>query len=734
MNHINQYQKLFKQGKATEPMPHLFLISDEFAELKSEQPEFMKELVSTARIGRSLGIHLILATQKPSGVVDDQIWSNSKFKLALKVQNASDSNEILKTPDAAEITLPGRSYLQVGNNEIYELFQSAWSGADYVPDKESTDNIDTTIYAINDLGQYDILTEDLSGLDKKDDLTKLPSELDAVIDHIHEYTEAAGIEALPRPWLPPLPEQIFAEDLHPVNFEEAWKEPKKPLQATIGLLDQPELQAQVPLTLDLTKDGHVAVFSSPGFGKSTFLQSLVMDLARQHNPEQLHVYLLDFGTNGLLPLIDLPHVADTIMVDEVEKARKFAKIIIREIKARKKMLSEYRVANIEQYSKASQKNVANILVCLDNYDALREAGFGDEFDKTMIQMAREGAALGIYLVTSASKQSSIRMQVLSSIKTQVALYLIDKSEVTSIVGRTDLILEELYGRGMVKVGSQAIFQASLPTRGDDIVDQIKNMTKELALMKSKWNGELPESIPIMPEILHIEDFVNRKTTKESIENQILPLGLEYENIESIGLDFKMKQNLLIVSDSNIKINLVQKSIVKSTKAVSSSYQLLILDKVSQPLKEIAGLADGYVSEIEEHEKFDSMMEEEFKTRKDLVNRKMLKEIEGWIILITDLAEFIQHSSITIERMKEFIENGPSLNIFFIVSGMQTSIEYGLNPIEKYVKTAIRTGLVAMKNADQGIFKGNYISNEQPLEKFETYFYIDSTRQKIRLPN
>ncbi|RKC46905.1 hypothetical protein AF862_03107 [Listeria monocytogenes] len=85
-------------------------------------------------------------------------------------------------------------------------------------------------------------------------------------------------------------------------------------------------------------------------------------------------------------------------------------------------------------------------------------------------------------------------------------------------------------------------------------------------------------------------------------------------------------------------------------------------------------------------------------------------------------------------MKEFVENGPNLNIFFIISGMQTSIEYGLNPIEKFVKTTIRTGLVAMKNADQGIFKGNYISNEQPLEKFETYFYVDSTRQKIKLPN
>src|SRR5699024_10670285 len=163
---INQYQKLYKQGEASEPMPHLYLISDEFAELKSEQPDFMQVLVSTARIGRSLGIHLILATQKPSGVVDEQIWSNSKFKLALKVQNQIDSKEVLKTPDAAQITLPGRSYLQVGNNEIYELFQSACSGADYVPDKGDQEMVDTTISAINDLGQYNILTEYLRGLEK----------------------------------------------------------------------------------------------------------------------------------------------------------------------------------------------------------------------------------------------------------------------------------------------------------------------------------------------------------------------------------------------------------------------------------------------------------------------------------------------------------------------------------------------------------------------------------------
>ena len=138
VNNINLYNKLFKAGEADEPLPHLFIISDEFAELKKEQPEFMDELVSVARIGRTLGVHLILATQKPTGVVNDQIWSNSKFKLALKVQNESDSKEIIKTPDAAFITQTGRAYLQVGNNEIYELFQSAWSGAPYSNEVDKT--------------------------------------------------------------------------------------------------------------------------------------------------------------------------------------------------------------------------------------------------------------------------------------------------------------------------------------------------------------------------------------------------------------------------------------------------------------------------------------------------------------------------------------------------------------------------------------------------------------------
>ena len=142
VNNINLYTRLVKNNEASIPIPHLFIIIDEFAELKKEQPEFMRELISVAQVGRSLGVHLILATQKPSGTVDDNIWSNSKFRLCLRVQDRQDSNDMLHKPDAAYITQAGRCYLQVGNDELYEYFQSGWSGAEYDAD---ADGVKTTI-------------------------------------------------------------------------------------------------------------------------------------------------------------------------------------------------------------------------------------------------------------------------------------------------------------------------------------------------------------------------------------------------------------------------------------------------------------------------------------------------------------------------------------------------------------------------------------------------------------
>ncbi|MED0993373.1 type VII secretion protein EssC [Bacillus nitratireducens] len=737
VNHINQYQKLYKQGKAKEAMPHLFLISDEFAELKSEQPEFMKELVSTARIGRSLGIHLILATQKPSGVVDDQIWSNSKFKLALKVQNASDSNEILKTPDAAEITLPGRAYLQVGNNEIYELFQSAWSGADYIENKEDQEQLDTTIYAINELGQYEILSEDLSGLGNKTEITTVPTELDAVIDYIHDYTEENRIEALPRPWLPPLPEKIFLQDLHPVNFKEAWSGEKKPLQATVGLLDQPELQAQTPLTLDISKDGHVAVFSSPGYGKSTFLQTVIMDVARQHSPEHLHVYLIDLGTNGLLPLKGLPHVADTITIDETEKCLKLVERLNQVMKARKRMLSQYDVASLEMYEKASGNKVPNIIVAIDNYDAVKEARFYEEFEMLMMQVVREGASVGIHTLISAGRQSALRIQLYNNIKVQPCLYMIDHSEVSSIVGRSDIKIEEITGRALIKLENPTLFQTALPTTAEDELQQIQLLQQEAHEMDEAWQGELPKAIPMMPEIIDLMTYRNHKQVKQALQLGQTPMGLDFKEVEVVAHDSAVNDHLMIYSvDDSIRKQVVSSIISQTNKDYFESVTLV--DTSEYGLVQYKENVTHYiVAENDVNTHLKQWMETIRERSNELAQaRQEGREIPTFakqLIVIANVEELNRLVYIDDVAAATLIDSSRAVGIYFIFAGHHEYMDRNRDALPMKMRNKLTTAIIAMPLNDQSIFNIKYVSNEPALGKDEVYYYVKGSIIKLKMP-
>lgn len=267
VKHIDAYMELYRSGAATEPMPHLLIIADEFAELKKEQPEFVRALVSAARVGRSLGVNLILATQKPSGVVDDEIWSNTRFRLCLRVADKQDSNEMLKRPDAAYITGTGRGFFQVGNDEIFEEFQSGWSGAPYEPDLPFTDDKNVKVELLNLVGKSGVPKQKKQ---KKSDNVQKETQLDAVVKYAARLAEENQVPPLRQIWLPPLPKKLYLEDLPPV---------KKPqgisLTLPIGLGDSPETQSQYPVSVDFLSDGHLLVCGAAGSGKTTLLQSLL---------------------------------------------------------------------------------------------------------------------------------------------------------------------------------------------------------------------------------------------------------------------------------------------------------------------------------------------------------------------------------------------------------------------------------------------------------------------------
>ena len=723
VNHINQYQKKFKNGEATEPLPHLFLISDEFAELKVNQPDFIKELVSIARVGRSLGVHLILATQKPSGVVDDQIWSNSRFKIALKVADRSDSNEMLHTPDAAEITQTGRAYLQVGNNEVYELFQSAWSGADYQPDKDDMGIEDHTIYLINELGQYEILNEDLSGLEDVDEIKEVPTELDAIVHHIQLLCEEQEIPPVPQPWLPPLKERITLDELEEVQPAVAWAQ-EKPLSVLLGMADIPQAQKQEAVSINLSKDGHILLYGSPGTGKTTFLQTAAMDLARKHSPKALTMYLMDFGTNGLAPLSKLPQVADTMLLDQTEKISKFVRIMEKELNRRKKLLADYGVGTLDLYRQASGQEEPAIVILLDSYEAFKEEAYEAELFKLLVRISREGLSIGVHLLVTAGRQTNLRAQLYSNFKHQLSLPQNEAGEVRAIVGSTPLAMtmEDIKGRALMKREEVDVIQLALPVYGANDTQVLNNLRQEVASLQEAWTGQRPSAIPMVPEELTMEEFLNLPGVQEAIENNQIPIGLELEMVGSINISLSKFKHMAYVSNAEDAFDNITHHLLKTILRMPNVHMMLI--DAFQEYEAYSDQVKTYVGSKKELSDIGNQLIYE-------IERRLEKGISSeWIIFIPNMRALVSESDLNDQQLQFMFENGYRVGMRFIIGTDYTYIGTSIDPIPRYLKTNVQWVIFGMRLMDQTFLdKGMYNRDVAPdLDQI----YLHSRKEVIKL--
>ena len=723
VNHINQYQKKFKNGEATEPLPHLFIISDEFAELKVNQPDFIKKLVSIARVGRSLGVHLILATQKPSGVVDDQIWSNSRFKIALKVADRSDSNEMLHTPDAAEITQTGRAYLQVGNNEVYELFQSAWSGADYQPEKDDMGIEDHTIYLINELGQYEILNEDLSGLEDADEIKEVPTELDAIVHNIHLLCEEQEIPPVPQPWLPPLKERIALEELEEVQPAIAWAQ-EKSLSILLGMADIPQDQKQEAVSINLAKDGHVLLYGSPGTGKTTFLQSAGMDLARKFSPKDLTMYLMDFGTNGLAPLSKLPQVADTMPLDQTEKISKFVRIMEKELNRRKKLLADYGVGTLELYRQASGQEEPAIVILLDSYEAFKEEAYEAELFKLLVRISREGLSIGVHLLMTAGRQSNLRAQLYSNFKHQLSLPQNEASEVRTIVGSTSLAMtmEDIKGRALMKREDVDVIQLALPVSGDNENQVLNNLRQKVASLQEAWTGQRPSAIPMVPEELMVEEFLKLPSVQEAIENGQIPIGLELEMVGSVNISLSKFKHMAYVSNAEDAFDNITHHLLRTILKMPNVHMMLI--DAFQEYESYSNQVKTYVGSKKEVSDIGNQLIYE-------IERRLEKGISSeWIVFIPNMRALVSESDLNVQQLQFMFENGYRVGMRFIIGTDYTYIGTSVDPIPRYLKTNVQWVIFGMRLMDQTFLdKGIYSRDVAP---DPDQVYLHSRKEIIKL--
>ena len=604
------------------------------------------------------------------------------------------------TPDAAEITQTGRAYLQVGNNEVYELFQSAWSGADYQPEKDDMGIEDHTIYLINELGQYEVLNEDLSGLEDADEIKEVPTELDAIVHNIQLMCEEQEIPPVPQPWLPPLKERITLEELEEVQPTVAWE----------------------AVSINLAKDGHVLLYGSPGTGKTTFLQSAGMDLARKFSPKDLTMYLMDFGTNGLAPLSKLPQVADTMLLDQTEKISKFVRIMEKELNRRKKLLSEFGVGTLELYRQASGQEEPAIVILLDSYEAIKEEAYEAELFKLLVRISREGLSIGVHLLMTAGRQTNLRAQLYSNFKHQLSLPQNEASEVRVIVGATPLAMtmEDIKGRALIKREEVDVIQLALPVSGANDTQVLNNLRQAVASLQEAWTGQRPSAIPMVPEELTEKEFYSRASVQTAYEHGLVPLGLDLETVEPVTWNLA-KGNLLYLTDKEELMTALVKHIAKGKQKV-----IVLAPQFSKLNLERLGEEVIYENEIQNIENRLDLLESEIHKR----NQEGLKEHVVTIVLY-NITEIIGNLTPVAQKRLEFIFKQGLLAGYASLVITNQSISRNIEAPLRLAK-GFKQALISMRLNDQTVVPvAKKPLRETMLENQVHYFVCESTYIKIK---
>ena len=556
---IYKYQRLYREGKIEEPISHLFIISDEFAELKSQQPEFMAQLISTARIGRSLGVHLILATQKPSGVVDDQIWSNSKFRVCLKVQEKADSKDMILVPDAAFLKEPGRFYLQVGYNEFFAKGQSAYAGSPYYESDKHKTTVDSSLCFVDGIG------ETYKEINTKKDIADAiykGEELPFILEAINEAALKNDVHVR-QLWLDAIPAVILLDEL---RKKYNYKKENFILNPVIGEYDVPSKQSQYLLTLPLSENGNTLIYGAAGSGKEDTLSTIVYSLMTTYVAQEINLYMIDCGSEALNNFRKSPIVGDVILSSDEEKINNLFKILREELESRKKLFIDYN-ADYYLYCKNSGTTVPNIVVIINNFEAFQEL-YSDYID-SLTQLTRDGEKYGIIFITTVSSTNGMRMKLTQNFKQNIVLQMNDQYDYRNILGGGNRIIPSaISGRGLMKIDDIYEIQIASITDKENVVDTIKNMCD---ILKEKSQA-FAKKIPILPKVVDLDFLSNEKPEVNS-----LPIGVFTESLNIAKFNFMSDDITMITSEDETLLTNFSASIIKYVNSMNKDLRLVVFN-------------------------------------------------------------------------------------------------------------------------------------------------------------
>jgi S-DNA-T family DNA segregation ATPase FtsK/SpoIIIE len=684
---ISEYITMRAQNpKGLEPLPHLFIIIDEFAELAKEHPTFMEGLVSVVQKGRSLGVHLILATQKPTGSVNPNIWSNLKFRICLRVASLQDSRDMLGRSEAALLpsTIPGRAYFQIGS-EVFDLFQSARISLPARVANEAALAIQQATVGSNEIIDQQVL-----------------------MDLIEPFQETIGAQLF-KPWPAPL--------LHRTNLTDIYKmvrrthahqnnNAKQPiygwLTCPMGMIDLPMEQRQEPWLLDMPRNGgHVLVGGASGSGKSVFLRTLITSLALTHSPAQLHFYLIDFGGQALRVFEKLPHVGGVFGEADTEYISRLLRKLDGIIEERRNYCALHQLDDFLAYQrrraeKSDLPEMPAVVLVIDKFVDFKQAN-DKELDR-LLMIARQGRTYGVYLVLSVDRPVSVPMQLLSLIELRIGLRLIEYTDSLILIGKNDAayIDPAIPGRGYKRGKTLEEVHIALPVPGDDDDEQTSQLDELVAsFTQSSKVAKAVQAPPIrlLPEYVRTDyflmDAVSGLGSKGNVVDSIPPshtlslrVGLEDFTLRPIALDLNSDTPHVLIAGGpgSGRTSVLQTCLLMLATPINRRSQVVLVDfrrssRLMRRLPNVCMYADteerlGKAMEKlkEELRRRTVQLQEELEKTQDDINAVIGASMSPLVLVIDDYDQLSVLSRNPLSDLKEFMPQARDLHFYVIIVG------------------------------------------------------------------
>lgn len=532
---LQAYQELHEAGVIGVPLPYLILVVDEFARLRQDLPDALDHFVAIAIAGRAFGFRMVLATQKPSGIVTGQIDANTQYRACLRVAKVEDSREVVGDDEAAYFTRAGRVHWRVGQMSA-QTYQSAYPGAAIPTAILSEPALVERIERIDFDGRRATLSSD----EAKAESAKPPSQYETLVTYIENTAAAAGLQRLAPVWLEPLP-AVLPQALLPVDsawngYE--WRRHDRWLSPVIGLRDNPATQTQPPLTVDLARFGHLFLCAGAAASARMALRVLIERLVGDHSPDDVHLYLLDLGSSGLQVFTDLPHTGAVIRAAETRRLRRLFRWLSEEAARRRERLDTCGKATLAQYRASGlQPTLPAIVVVVDNPGALKDPT--GEMMEIVTTLTAPGQNVGIHVIISGDtnvQSSGDLWKALNNVQSlRLALQLDGPLQYRDIVGQypdTVVLSRDTVGRGLTKSDGVLECQVAEPSDEADLIQTGQAMVRAARAVGCC----VPQQIRDLPDEVRLGDLLpgttlDRWRGQDGTMPLRIPVGLDDASLE-----------------------------------------------------------------------------------------------------------------------------------------------------------------------------------------------------------